>query len=104
MTETLRVLMLPGWRDSDADTERDDMPPQLFSWRPMVRQRLPFAAQVLYSDDDPYCAPARAWALAADWGAVATSGGRRGHVHGDSGLADWPAGLQQLQALRGAAA
>jgi uncharacterized protein len=81
------------------DTERDDMPPQLHNWRPMVRQRLPFAATVLYSDDDPYCATARALALAEHWGAAAHSVGALGHINGDSGLGDWPAGLAHLRAL-----
>jgi uncharacterized protein len=81
------------------DTERDDMPPQLHSWRPMVQQRLPFAATVLYSDDDPYCAPPRACGLAQSWGATVHCVGAAGHINGDSGLGDWPAGLAWLQAL-----
>jgi predicted alpha/beta hydrolase family esterase len=81
------------------DTEHDDTPPQLHNWRPMVRQRLPFAATALYSDDDPYCHPERALGLAADWGARAQSVGAAGHINGDSGLGDWPAGLAWLQAL-----
>ena len=36
------------------DVERSDFPPQLVPWRPIVRARLPFAAQVIYSEDDPY--------------------------------------------------
>jgi uncharacterized protein len=81
------------------DTERDDTPPQVATWRPIVRQRLPFAAQVLYSDDDPFCSAERARGMAADWGASAHSLGAVGHVNADSGLGDWPAGLQRLQAL-----
>jgi predicted alpha/beta hydrolase family esterase len=82
-----------------ADTERPDMPPQLHGWRVIVRQRLPFRAQVLYSEDDPYCDPARAQGMAADWGAAATSVGAAGHINGQSGLGDWPWGLAQLRAL-----
>lgn len=81
------------------DTERDDMPPQLHNWRPMPRQRLPFLATVLYSDDDPYCSTERALGLARSWGAAAHSVGAAGHINGDSGLGDWPAGLARLQAL-----
>ncbi|MBL8315779.1 MAG: alpha/beta hydrolase [Rubrivivax sp.] len=81
------------------DTERADMPPQLFGWRPIVRHRLPFAAQVVYSEDDPFCAPQRAREMAAAWGATATSLGARGHVNADSGLGDWPEGLARLEAL-----
>ena len=85
------------------DTERDDMPPNLFNWRPIVRQPLPFASLVVHSDDDPYCAVDRAAQMAADWGSRCVSAGRRGHLNGDSGLGDWPEGLALLAALAGPA-
>ena len=47
------------------DTERDDMPPNLYNWRPIVRERLPFASLVVASSDDPYCALPRAERMAA---------------------------------------
>ncbi len=78
------------------DTERDDMPPNLSGWRPIVRQRLPFPATVLTSSDDPYSEGHRARAMAADWGAPAVDIGPRGHINGDSGLGDWPEGLAWL--------
>jgi predicted alpha/beta hydrolase family esterase len=62
------------------DTARADMPPQLASWRVIARQRLPFAAQVVYSDDDPYCAPERALRHGRRLGrARAQPGGSRPH-------------------------
>jgi len=81
------------------DSERDDMPPHLFNWRPIVRARLPFKSQVLISIDDPYCSPERATEMAHDWGATATLVGARGHINGDSGLGDWPDGWACVQAL-----
>ena len=81
------------------DTARADMPPQLASWRHMVRQRLRFSARVLYSEDDPYCEAHRARGMAADWGASASCLGAMGHVNTQSGLGDWPAGLQWPQGL-----
>jgi uncharacterized protein len=83
------------------DTERTDTPPQLSSWRPMVRQRLPFGAHVVSSSDDLFCTPERARGLAADWGAGLTSLGRVGHINAASGLGDWPEGLHLLRALQG---
>ena len=74
------------------DTERADMPPNLFNWRPIIRARLPFASLVVRSDDDPYCDADRADQMAADWGSDGTSIRDRGHISGDSGLADWPEG------------
>ena len=79
------------------DTERADMPPNLFNWRPIVRSRLPFASLVVHSDDDPYCVSDRAERMAVDWGSACTSIGARGHINGESGLGHWPEGWSLLQ-------
>ena len=81
------------------DIGHQDMPPQLAGWRRMVRTRLPFPSHLLYSENDALCSPAGAQALAADWGSRAQSVGAAGHINGDSGLGDWPAGLAMLQGL-----
>ncbi|HSI57027.1 MAG TPA: alpha/beta hydrolase [Ideonella sp.] len=82
------------------DIERSDMPPQLQTWRPIQRARLPFRSVLLLSDDDPYCAPQRAAAMGAGWGAEVHAIGARGHINGESGLGDWPQGRQWLERLR----
>jgi uncharacterized protein len=84
------------------DTEREDTPPQLFNWRPMVRHRLPFVSVVVASTDDPFCTLERARVIAADWGSQWHEIGARGHVNGDSGLGDWPEGIVLLERLLGA--
>ena len=84
------------------DTERDDMPPNLFNWRPIVRQRLPFPALAVVSSNDPYCALPRAESMAGDWGAELLSIGPRGHINGESGLGGWPEGIALLGRLAGA--
>jgi predicted alpha/beta hydrolase family esterase len=81
------------------DTERADMPPQLFTWRPMERRRLPFASTVVASSDDPFASQACTRQLATDWGSDWVDLGPCGHINGDSGLGDWPRGLALLQAL-----
>jgi len=81
------------------DTERDDMPPNLFNWRPIVRDRLPFASLVVLSSDDPYGSPQRAARLASEWGSASFSIGERGHINADSGLGDWPQGRELLREL-----
>jgi predicted alpha/beta hydrolase family esterase len=83
------------------DIEREDMPPQLTTWRPIVRKRMPFRSLAVMSGDDPYCAPERAAQMAADWGSELTSVSARGHINGESGLGDWPQGRAMLQALVG---
>jgi len=81
------------------DTERDDMPPNLFNWRPVVRKHLPFPSLMVISSNDPYCAPDRAEGMARDWGCDIHVLGPCGHVNGDSGLDDWPAGWALLQSV-----
>ncbi len=81
------------------DTERDDMPPNLFNWRPIVRARLPFPSLVAISDDDPYCAPPRAAQMAQGWGSAVFDLGACGHVNAASGLGDWPQGRDLRRTL-----
>lgn len=81
------------------DTEQADMPPQLYSWRPIPRQRLPFPATAVVSSDDPYCSAERAAAMASDWGAEVVTLGPYGHINSQSGLGDWPQGRALLEAL-----
>ena len=84
------------------DLERDDLRPNLHPWRPAVRERLPFAAIAITSDDDPYSAPEASARLAQDWGARQIGIGAAGHVNGESGLGDWPAGQAWLRGLTAA--
>jgi predicted alpha/beta hydrolase family esterase len=81
------------------DVEREDMPPQLTPWRPIVRTSLPFPSTAVVSSDDPYCAPERAAEMAAQWGSELVSVGDRGHINGESGLGDWTQGRELLHAL-----
>jgi predicted alpha/beta hydrolase family esterase len=82
------------------DLDRPELPPQLRGWRPAVRRRLPFAATAVLSRDDPFGRFETIAALAADWGAQVVDAGPRGHLNGDSGLGDWPAGRALLDELR----
>ena len=79
------------------DTERSDMPPNLFNWRPILRHCLPFPSLAVISTDDPFSAPDRAAGMAADWGSRVEVIGARGHINHDSGLGDWPEGLAMLE-------
>lgn len=81
-----------AWLVAPPDTERQDTPPNLYNWRPMVRGKLPFPSMVLASNNDPYCRLERAEGLARDWGSELTSIGACGHINGESGLEDWAVG------------
>lgn len=60
---------------------------------PLPRQRLPFAATLVGSGNDPYCSPERARELAEAWGANFVDGGLSGHINVNSGHGPWPEGL-----------
>nr|WP_259372143.1 alpha/beta fold hydrolase [Caldimonas mangrovi] len=81
------------------DPERTDTPPQLYSWRPVVRQPLPFPATAVISSDDPFCSPERAIDMVVQWSGTLVNLGPRGHLNADSGLGDWPEGRALLEAL-----
>jgi predicted alpha/beta hydrolase family esterase len=83
------------------DPERDDMPPNLFNWRPISRSRIPFPTLAVISSDDPYCTAERAGQMAEAWGSASFDIGPRGHINGDSGLGDWPEGRALLKAVTG---
>lgn len=71
----------------------------LHSWRPAVRNELPFPSQVLASSNDPFCTLDQAAALASGWGSTLANMGACGHINADSELGDWPAGHQHLLEL-----
>ena len=79
-----------------ADVEREDAALPLHRWRPVVRQRLPFAATAVVSTDDPFARTDAAHALAQAWGAGVVEIGPRGHINAASGLGDWPEGRRLL--------
>ncbi len=82
------------------DTAHPETPPQLASWRVISRQALPFPSLMLYSSNDPFCVSTRALAMARDWGSRATSLGAAGHINADTGLGDWPAGIELVRQLQ----
>jgi len=82
------------------ELERDDLRVMLPGWAPMARQRLPFASVLVASSDDPYASLAHAQGLAQAWGSRLVDAGPRGHLNAESGLGDWPEGLDLLQSLQ----
>ena len=88
------LLVAPADVDSPAHT-----PPETRGFAPMPLARLPFAATVIASGDDPYVTFARARAFAAAWGADFVDAGAVGHINAASGLGDWAAGRRALAAL-----
>lgn len=85
------LLVAPG------DVERDELQSVLFSWSPIVREKLPFEAVMAISRNDPFCSFMRACKLASDWGARVLDMGHRGHINADSGLGEWRQGHDVLE-------
>ena len=88
------LLVAPG------DVEREELRQQIPGWAPIVRQKLPFAATLIGSTNDPYCDAERAKGVAQDWGARYIELGPYGHINAESGLGDWPQGREWLLELR----
>jgi uncharacterized protein len=81
------------------DVTREDFPPDMVNWRKPVLQKLPFPAICVLSSNDPFGSLAAGQATAAAWGARSIVAGPLGHINGDSGLGDWPAGRTLLAEL-----
>ncbi len=88
------LLVAPG------DPEREELRAALKSWSPVSLQALPFDSVLLGSQDDPYCSFGRAQHFAHAWGSEFVDYGHRGHINAESGLGDWPEGVQLLNQLR----
>lgn len=61
--------------------------------------RLRFPSLVVASTDDPYGSQEYARARAKQWGSRIVVIGPFGHINADSGLGDWPEGLELLDSL-----
>jgi uncharacterized protein len=81
------------------DLTREDLPPDLYSWRKPVLSPLPFPSTCAISSNDPFGSLAAGHSMAAAWGARCFEAGPLGHINGDSGLGDWPAGYAMLSDL-----
>jgi len=82
-----------------ADTEAPDFPPVTTGFTPMPLQKLSFPSVVVASTNDEYVTLTRAQYFANCWGSKFITIGAAGHINSDSGLKDWPPGLQLLQQL-----
>jgi predicted alpha/beta hydrolase family esterase len=81
------------------DVERNDFPVFAQGFAPMPQARLPFAAIVAASANDPWCALERARTWSNAWGAAFHDIGARGHINAESGLDNWPEGRAWLGQL-----
>ena len=66
-------------------------------------EKLPFAAQVLASSNDPYCSLDRAQHMAQAWGAGFECLGPLGHINSESKLREFEGGRKALEVLSASA-
>jgi len=81
------------------DPQTEALRGPLFSFRPVVLERLPFSSTVVASTNDAMCDQRRAREYAQAWGSRFVDYGASGHINADSGLADWPHGRALLDGL-----
>ena len=62
-------------------------------------ERLRFPSLIVASTDDPYDPHGYARAKAGQWGSALHNAGPLGHINSDSGLGDWPEGMELLMAF-----
>jgi len=65
----------------------------------LPRQILPAPSIMVGSTNDPWMAAPRAELWARRWGSRFINGGPLGHINAESGLGDWPEGLETLYFL-----
>ncbi|MER9579936.1 alpha/beta fold hydrolase [Mesorhizobium sp. M0189] len=65
------------------------------------QQRLRFPSLIVASINDPYGSLDYVRAKSERWGSDLHIAGPLGHINGDSGLGDWPAGMELLTAFLG---
>lgn len=82
-----------------ADVERSTVASSLRNFSPLPQRALPFRTVLVGSDNDPCCSAWRAVELAETWGAEFHLLSGAGHINADSGLGDWPEGLELLAQL-----
>jgi predicted alpha/beta hydrolase family esterase len=85
-----------------SDPEGPAYPAGPTGFGPMPLRPLPFPSIVVMSANDVYVTPERGATFARAWGSTLVGIGDAGHINGESGLGDWPAGLEMLERLRGA--
>jgi predicted alpha/beta hydrolase family esterase len=59
----------------------------------------PLATTVVASENDPWMNAGRARRWASQWQSMFISAGPLGHINADSGIGDWPYGIDQLELL-----
>ncbi|MBD8495996.1 alpha/beta hydrolase [Pseudomonas syringae] len=83
-----------------ADVERPNCPPALRNFAPIPTRLLPFATQVVSSDNDPAVSSQRALEMARHWGAEAGFLSQAGHINVKSGHQRWEQGFAYLYRLQ----
>jgi predicted alpha/beta hydrolase family esterase len=78
--------------------------PDKFNVAPLLpQQALPVPSIMVGSTNDPWMAAPRAELWARRWHSRFINGGALGHINAESGLGDWPEGLETLYFLAGQA-
>jgi len=83
-----------------ADVERSNCPQALRDFAPIPRQRLPFASQLIGSDNDTAATAARALELGQGWGSEIAILPGAGHINVKSGHHQWEQGFAYLYRLQ----
>ncbi|PLZ00341.1 hypothetical protein CY652_21490 [Burkholderia sp. WAC0059] len=81
------------------DPDGPQFPRTASGFEPIPLEPLPFPGLVVASSDDPYGSVPFSQRCAEAWGSRWVGLGARGHINAQSGLGDWPEGLEWLASL-----
>lgn len=81
------------------DPHGPEFPADAHGYDPVPFVPLPFASIIVASSDDPYGGVPFADRCARAWGSRCIGIGARGHINAESGLGDWPQGLEWLESM-----
>ena len=82
------------------DCNGPNFPKEAIGFTATPAQAFGFPSTVVISDNDPYGSTEHATRVAKAWGSNVVNIGHFGHINADSGLGDWPQGLELLNQLR----
>jgi len=78
------------------DPASEAFPASVQSFAGAPAGRLSFPSLIVASTDDPYGSLEHSRTKAAQWGSGLHVAGALGHINGESGLGDWPEGMELL--------
>lgn len=100
-SEAFREKVVGALLVAPPDVDRFDALDEIRTFGPLPNVRLPFAATVVGSEDDPFASLGRSQQMATLWGSNFVNAGPLGHINAQSRIGEWTDGLRLLSEFTG---